>query len=271
MHLLAPVRLIVSVVRRFTGERLAPTAAALSFATLLGLVPMIVVAAALIDLLPFSSGLAPALERFLLANLLPDKAGAVIAKVVGQFADRAGRITLIGIGALVATALMQMLTIEHAFNIIWKIKAPRSLVRRVAIHVVVLLLGPLSFGVSLVAITYVVSASLGVVSEAPWVASAVFRTLSFAIVAALLTLAYWGVPHREVSPWHAASGGLLAAGGFLAMQKLFAVYVVKFPTYTLVYGPFAALPIFLIWLYMSWTVILAGALVTAELPKALRG
>lgn len=271
MHLLAPVRLIASVVHRFRGERLAQTAAALSFATLLGLVPMIVVAAALIDHLPFAAGLASALERFLLANLLPDKAGAVIAKIVGQFADRAGRMTLIGIGALAATALMQMLTIEHAFNVIWKIKAPRSLFRRVAMHVVVLLLGPLIFGVSLVGITYLVSASLGVVDEAPWVASLVFRTISFAILVALLMLAYWGVPNRAVSPWHAASGGLLAAGGFLAMQKLFAVYVVKFPTYTLVYGPFAALPIFLIWLYVSWTVILIGALVAAELPKALRG
>jgi membrane protein len=271
MHLLAPVRLIVNVVRRFRGERLAQTAAALSFATLLGLVPMIVVAAALIDHLPFAAGLATALERFLLANLLPDKAGAVIAKIVGQFADRAGRITWIGIGALAATALMQMLTIEHAINVIWKIKAPRSLLRRVTMHTVVLLLGPFVVGVSLVGITYLVSASLGVVDEAPWVASAVFRTISFAILAALLMLAYWGVPNRAVSPWHAALGGLLAAGGFLAMQKLFAAYVVKFPTYTLVYGPFAALPIFLIWLYMSWTVILIGALVTAELPRALRG
>lgn len=271
MHMLAPVRLTAAVVRRFRSERLAQTAAALSFATLLGLVPMIVVAASLIDHLPYASGIAPALERFLLANLLPDKAGAVIAKVVGQFADRAGRVTLIGVGALAATALMQMLTIEHAFNVIWKIKAPRSLLRRVAMHAVVLVLGPLVFGVSLMGITYLVSASLGLIDEAPWVASFVFRALSVGILAALLTLAYWGVPNRAVSAWHAALGGILAAAGFLAMQKLFAAYVVKFPTYTLVYGPFAAMPIFLIWLYASWTVILVGALVAAELPKAFRG
>lgn len=270
MHMLAPIHLIASVVRRFRSERLAQTAAALSFATLLGLVPMIVVAVSLIDHLPFAAGIASALERFLLANLLPDKAGAVIAKVVGQFADRAGRVTLIGVGALAATALMQLLTIEHAFNAIWKIKAPRSLFRRVAIHFVVLMLGPLVFGASLVGITYLVSASLGLIDEAAWVASFVFRALSFGILAGLLMLAYWGVPNRAVSAWHAAVGGILAAAGFLAMQKLFAAYVVKFPTYTLVYGPFAAMPIFLIWLYVSWTVILIGALVAAELPKAFR-
>lgn len=270
MHLLAPFRLIASVVRRFRSERLAQTSAALSFATLLGLVPMIVVAASLIDHLPFAAGIATALERFLLANLLPDKAGAVIAKVVGQFADRAGRVTFIGVGALAATALMQMLTIEHAFNAIWKIKAPRSLLRRIAMHVVVLLLGPLIFGVSLMGLTYLVSASLGLVDETPWVASFVFRAVSFTVLALLLTLAYWGVPNRAVSAWHAFLGGLLAAGGFLAMQKLFALYVVQFPTYTLIYGPFAAMPIFLIWLYVSWTVILVGALLAAELPRATR-
>jgi membrane protein len=271
MHMLAPIHLIGSVVRRFRSERLAQTAAALSFATLLGLVPMIIVAASLLDHLPYATGITSALERFLLANLLPDKAGAVIAKVVGQFADRAGRVTLIGVGALAATALMQMLTIEHAFNVIWKIKAPRSLLRRVAMHAVVLLLGPLIFGVSLMGITYLVSASLGLIDEAPWVASFVVRGFSFGILAGLLMLAYWGVPNRAVSAWHAAVGGILAAAGFLAMQKLFAAYVVQFPTYTLIYGPFAAMPIFLVWLYASWTVILVGALVAAELPKALKG
>lgn len=269
MHLLAPFHLVIAVINRFRGERLAQTAAALSFATLLGLVPMIVVAASMIDHLPFAAGIATALERFLLSNLLPERAGAVIAKVVTQFANRAERVTLIGVAALAATALMQMLTIEHAFNAIWRIKAPRSLLRRLAIHVIVLILGPLIFGASLLVTTYLASASLGVIDETPWVTTMVFRVLSFGSLAGLLMLSYWGVPNRIVSVWHAALGGLLAAAGFLAMQKLFAAYVVKIPTYTLIYGPFAAMPIFLIWLYASWTVILIGALVTAELPRAI--
>jgi len=271
MLMLTPFRLVIAVVRRFRDERLAQTSAALSFATLLGLVPMIVVVASMIDHLPFAAGISAAVEKFLLANLLPDKAGAVIARVVGQFADRADRVTMIGVMALAATAIMQMLTIEHAFNAIWKIRAPRSLLRRLAIHLLVLILGPIIFGVSLAVITYLVSVSLGVIDEAPWVATLVFRTVSFGFLAGLLALSYWGVPNRPVSAWHAGAGGLLAAAGFLAMQRLFALYVVKFPTYTVVYGPFAAVPIFLIWLYVSWTVILIGALVTAELPRAVKG
>lgn len=273
MSPLAPLRLVARVGKRFRAERLAQTAAALSFATMLGLVPMIVVVASLIDHLPFASwgvAIGRALEKFLLANLLPEKAGAVVARLVGQFTGRAERITLIGSLALVATALMQMLTIEHAFNTIWKVKAARSLPRRLAMHLLALILGPLLFGVSLAATTYLASASLGLVSEPQWVTTAVLGALSFGFVAGLFGLLYGGVPNRPISAWHAGTGGLLAATGFLGLQRLFGLYVVNFPTYTMVYGPFAALPIFLVWLYASWTVILLGALVTAELPRAAK-
>jgi membrane protein len=272
MHwILAPFRLVVSVVSRFHTERCAQTAAALSFSTLLGLVPLFAVGAVVISSLPFGSGLGSALEKFLLANLLPDKAGAVIAKYVSQFAHRAGGVTLIGGVFLAVTALIQMLTIEHAFNAIWKVKTARPFFRRLVMHLVALLVGPLVFGGSLAVITYLASVSFGLVDEPKWLNTFVFKFLPFIFMTVLFALVYWAVPNRQIRPMHALSGGLLAAAGFTLMQRLFSLYVAKLPTYTVVYGAFAAMPVFLIWLAVSWGIILVGALVTAELPQALAG
>lgn len=267
---LTPFRLLVRVVRRFRDERCAQTAAALSFVTVLGLVPMVVIGATLIEALPFGIKLAGALEKFLLSTLLPDKAGAVIAKYLGQFAQRAGRTTWIGLGALAATALMQMLTIEHTFNAIWRVRTGRPWLRRVAMHAVALLAGPLIFGAALAAITYLAAVSFGYFDEPRWLRIVFAQGLPATFLAFLLALLYWAVPNKPVSRWHAGMAGILVALAFAGMQRLFALYVVQFPTYAAVYGTFAAIPIFLIWLHLSWSVILVGALLTAELPAAGR-
>lgn len=268
--LLSPFRLVVRVVGRFHAERLAQTSAALSFATLLGLVPMIAVGVGLLSHLPFAEGMNAALQKFLLSNLLPEKAGMVIAKYIGQFAHRAASVTLLGLAALIVTALMQMLTIEHAFNAIWKIKARRPWLRRLTVHLLALLLGPLAFGGSLAFITFVAGMSFGLVDEPSWVSAAFFRGLSFVFTAGLFALVYWAVPNRPVQRVHAVVGGVFAAFGFVAIQRLFGLYVTNFASFALVYGAFAAVPIFLVWLYLSWGVILVGALLVAELPAAAR-
>lgn len=268
--ILAPFRLVIRVARRFGSERCAQTAAALSFATLLGLVPMLALAAVLIEHLPFGIKLAAALEKFVLSTLLPEKAGTVIAKYLGQFAHRAERVTLIGFGLLAVTALTQMLTIEHAFNAIWKVRQHRPWLRRLGLHLLALVIGPLVFGGAIATVSYLAGASFGLLDEPRWVRLAVAQLLPFLFLAGLLGLLYWALPNRPVSRWHAGLSGTLAALAFVGMQQLFALYVVKLPTYTLIYGAFAAIPIFLAWLYLSWTVILLGALLTAELPGAAR-
>jgi len=263
MHsLLLPYR----VFRRFVDERCAQAAAALSFSTLLSLVPMIAIAVAIIARLPFAEGLSRSMEHFLLANLLPERAGGIIVKYVGEFTRKAQQLTLIGGLALIATALVQMLTIEHSFNAIWEVRENRPLLRRVAMHMLALLLGPLLFGGSLALTTFIASASYGLVEEPFWAKADLLKAVTFAFMTAMFALLYWAVPNRRVVPWHAVCGGLLAALGFALMQRLFGLYLAKLPTYTVVYGAFASIPIFLIWLYLSWSVILVGALVVAEIP-----
>jgi len=263
MHLLLlPFR----VFRRFVGERCAQAAAALSFSTLLSLVPMIAIAVAIIARLPFAEGLSKALEQFLLANLLPDRAGTIIVKYVGEFTRKTQHLTLIGSVALIVIALAQMLTIERTFNAIWEVRENRPLLRRIAMHLLALLLGPLLFGGSLALTTYIASASLGLIEEPFWAEADLLKLVTFTLMTAMFALLYWAVPNRRVVRWHAACGGLLAALGFAVMQRLFGLYLAKLPTYAVIYGAFAAIPIFLLWLYLSWAVILVGALVVAELP-----
>ena len=272
MWLLAPFRLIQRTASRFHGEHYVQTAAALSFATLIGLVPMIAAAFAVISFLPVGVGLGPALQKFLLANLLPDKAGIIVAKYIGQFASRAGQVTFFGVAVLAATALMQMLTIERAFNQIWRVKSNRPFLRRLAMHGLALLLGPLVFGASLAAISFVTSVSFGLIDEPVWVSRFVLRSLlPFVFMSALFGLLYWTVPNKPVIAWHAAFGGTMAALGFAGLQELFTLYIATwFKLNAVVYGAFSAIPVFLVWLYASWSVILVGALIVAELPQSRR-
>ena len=269
MKLFLPFHLVAAVVRRFSTERFAQTAASLSFSNLLGLVPLIAVGLALINRFPFAEGLSGALEKFLLANLLPEKAGSIIAKYAFQFAHKAAHLTLIGAATLATTALMQMLTIEHAFNAIWRVKEQRPMLRRIAMHLLALSLGPLLFGGSLAVIAYLSGVAYGLVDEPKWLDKLFFRVLPFFFMTALFALLYYAVPNRKVKRCHALAGGIFATLGFLLMQRLFGAFIISFPAYTVVYGAFAAIPIFLVWLYLSWSVVLVGALMVAELPFAV--
>lgn len=259
------------VFRRFGSERLTQTAAALSFTTVLGLVPMIAVAAVIFSHLPFSDTLSAAIQKFLLSNLLPERAGSIVAKYVALFAHKAGKLTLFSLTWLLLTALVQMLTIERTFNSIWGVKGNRGLILRLALHGLALLAGPVVFGGSLVATTYLVSTSLGLIEEWRLMTTSILRLLSFVSVAAAFAILYWKLPNKRVLGRHAVFGGACAALGFSAMQWLFAMFLAKMPGYKLIYGAFATVPIFMLWLYLSWSVILLGALVTAELGSHGRG
>lgn len=267
--LLAPFRLVFRVAGRFRQERLALTAAALSFSTLLGLVPMIAVGFGLARVLPLTHDLLAALERFLIAHFMPEKTGSEVAAYLAQFAQRAEVISLVGGLALVATALLQMLTIEHAFNTIWNVRVKRPFFRRLAMHLIALLLGPLAFGASLTLITFVASVSFGWAHEPEWISDAFIRALPVLFMVALLGLFYWAVPNRRVLRWHALLGGVFAALCFVALQKMFGLYIVRVPLYTALYGAFSAIPIFLVWIFLSWGIILTGALLVAELPGVI--
>jgi membrane protein len=266
-------RFLVHLVRRFSQDRCLQIASSLTFTTLLALVPLVTIALTLISAFPIFSGLGEQIRSFLLANMLPEAAGKVVATYVEQFSVRAGRLTALGTAVLVVTALMMMFTIERAFNSIWRVLRGRSMVQRVLIYWAVLTLGPILIGASLTMTSYLVGASLGMAQRVPFGAVSLLGVIPAVLTSAAFTLLYLIVPNRAVKPRHALVGGIAAALAFELMKRGFATYITHIPTYTFVYGAFAAFPIFLLWIYFSWVVIVVGALITALAPDffVLRG
>ncbi|MCL6556428.1 MAG: YihY family inner membrane protein [Burkholderiales bacterium] len=263
---LPPLRFLRFVLRRFLRDRCPQTAAALAYTTLLALVPLITVALAVLAAFPVFGELMTALKVFLLTHMVPEIAGRIITVYMVQFSEKASRLTLVGLFLLVLTALLLMHAIEEAFNTIWRVAKPRPLVQRFLSYWAVLTTGPLLLGASLSVTSYLASLSLGYASQIPWLGVHLLRPLPALLMALAFALLYTLVPNRTVAFRHAVVGGLAAGIGFQVMQSAFTWYVTHFPTFRLVYGAFAALPIFLVWLYASWLVVLLGATLTAALP-----
>lgn len=257
--------------QRFDEERCLQLAGSLTFTTLLALVPLITVALAVSTTFPVFGEWTRQLDGWLGKNLLPPQIAGAITTYVGEFSAAAARLTALGIVFLAVTAVMLMLTIDRGLNQIFRVSRPRPLAQQLLMYWSVLTLGPVLMGASISMTSVLVSASLGFASELPLLRFEVLRVAPFLLTTAAITLVYLVVPNRRVHARHAMIGGIVAGIAFELMQRSFALYIARFPTYTLVYGAFAAVPIFLLWLYLSWVVVLFGAAVTAALPGHTRG
>jgi membrane protein len=207
-----------------------------------------------------------ALQLFLLENFLPDAQGIdTIADQITSFTSNAGRLTAIGLVFFFVTAVMLMMTIDTSLNRLFRVQRARPMLQQVLMYWAAITLGPVLIGLSLSMTSFAVGASFGWL-RLSIVADAVLRVLPFLFTCAALSLLYAIVPNRHVRARDALIGGVLAGIAFELAKRGFAVYLARFPTYTLIYGAFATIPIFLLWLYMSWVVVLAGGTLTAMLP-----
>lgn len=261
------VHLASAVLRRFRDGRCVQVAGSLAFTTLLSLVPLVTLVAVVFSKLPQSARFGDALRGFLLDNLLPDKAGKVIATYALQFSEKAANLTVVGALVLIVTSLMLMKTVDQVINQIWMINSRRPWATRLAAYWAALSLGPFLLAGCVFAASAMLSISLNVMNEPAWLEGLGVRVIAVAVLAGVFGTVYLVVPHCSVRVGDAMFAGLCAAIGFLVMQRLFGLYLAHFPNYTLVYGAFAAVPIFLLWLYLSWIVILLGAVLAAVLPE----
>jgi len=245
-----------AMVRRFRDERATQTAGSLAYTSLLSMVPLLTVALAIASAFPVFENAVESLQNFLFENVLPDAPGVnAIIDQIDSFMRNTGRLTAIGIIGFMVTAVMLMLTIDNALNRIFRVQRQRSMLQSIFIYWAILTLAPVMVGVSLSMTTMALAASIGTVYLVP-----------FLFTCATLSILYGVVPARRVEVRHAIAGGIVAGIGFEVAKRAFAFYLQQVPTYTLIYGAFATIPIFLVWLYVSWMVVLAGAVFTAMLP-----
>ena len=252
--------------RRLNEEHLPQVAGSLTFTTVLALVPVLTIALAIFTTFPIFNTFRASLEAYFIQSVMPKGIANTILGNLNQFATKATRLSAFGAIGLIATTIIMMLTIDRAFNHIWRVKAVRPFVHRLVIYWAIMTLGPLFIGVSITVTTYLLTATSGVLTKASVIGTIVYTAISVLLTMLAFTLLYILVPNRVVDWRDAACGGLLAAVAFEVAKRIFVVFVAKFPTYTVIYGALAALPLFLVWVYVSWLVALMGAVLAAALP-----
>ncbi|WP_242683710.1 YihY family inner membrane protein [Paenalcaligenes suwonensis] len=251
-------------------RRLTQVASSLTYTTILAAVPLLAVVLSLFTAFPLFSDFREALENFFTTNLMPEAVSDTIMSYLNQFAAKASSLTAIGSLFLIITSIMLISTIDGTLNDIWQVNTQRPLAQRLLVYWALLSLGPILGGASLWATTMLARESMGYISSFGIVISLLLSALPFLLTVLSFTALFTFVPNCHVRWRDALVGGVLVAFCLELLKAGFAFYLTKFPTYTLIYGAFATIPIFLLWVYLSWLVVLLGASFAAILPDIRR-
>ncbi|MDP3669041.1 MAG: YihY family inner membrane protein [Telluria sp.] len=251
---------------RLHEERLSQVAGSLTYSTVLALVPILTIALAIFTTFPLFDTFRAALESYLAGSLIPDSISDTILGYLTQFATQAKSLSAVGAVLLIVTAVLMMMTVDRTLNDIWRVKTQRPLAQRMIVYWAVVTLGPLLIGVSMTLTSYLFTATSDVVASVPFIGAVFYTLVSILFTTSAFTLLYLMVPNRPVDWRDAAWGGLVAAIAFELVKRLFAGFVSQSPSYTMVYGAVAAIPIFLLWIYLCWLITLFGAVLAASLP-----
>lgn len=258
--------LVGLLLERFREARLGVSASSLTFTTLLAMVPLFAVVLAVFTAFPVFGKFQDTVQRWLVESLVPESIARQVLGHLGQFARKASRLGAVGLVAVVFTALALMVTIERTLGQIWRVQRQRPFAKRVLLYWAALTLGPLLLGASMAMASYWLSASRQWVQVPPGSLRSLLDVAEFVLVTLCVSGLYFYVPYTRVRWRHALTAGVLAAAGLELTRGLLAWYLAAMPTYSAIYGAFAALPILLIWLYLAWVIVLLGAVLAASLP-----
>lgn len=247
---------------RFIADSCARAAASLSYTSLLALVPLLTVVFVTVSAFPAFHSWRESTEGFLFDNFVPGVGDQVRMHLL-QFTHKAQGLQAVGVAVLLLTVLLMMSTVESTFNVIWGIKRKRPFVVRFLVYWSVLTLGPILIGASMIATSFVISLPLLTeVSVPAYLKTQVIAVFPLVTTTTAFVIFFKLIPYRPVPLKHALVGGIVASLMFEVAKHGFAFYVTNFPTQQIVYGAFATVPIFLIWIYLSWIIMLLGAEIT---------
>jgi membrane protein len=250
---------------RFTSDRLSLIASSLTFTTIMAVVPLLTVILALFSTNPIFADLQKVLQKWLIDSLVPDAIARQVMGAITQFTAKAHRLGFAGFAVLLVSTLALVFTIDRTLNNIWRVQARRSIWKRLVVYSALLAFGPMLLAASLWLTTQVAMRSESLVG-----ASSVrmfYNGLEFVLVWAGLTALYRYVPSARVMAHHAMLGSLFAATALEVAKKLLAIYWLKMPAYSMIYGAFATVPLLLIWIYVAWLLVLIGAEIAASLAE----
>lgn len=262
-----PASSLLSWLRLGLDGELLQLAAALAYSTLLAVVPLVAVIFSVLSMFPVFEEWTLTAETFIFQNFVP-ASGEVVSEHLQSFSSQVGKLTAIGLVTLLATALLLLATIENALNRTWGVEAGRSTGYRIMIYWTLLTLGPIMIIASLTISSYLIStALLNGGARATSGLDLLIPVLPFLLELSAFVVMYYLVPNYRTRFVNALVGALVAAVLFEIAKIGFTWYVSEFNSFEVIYGALGAIPIFLIWIYISWLVILVGARYAAQLDR----
>lgn len=252
---------------RMQHDRVNVNAGYLTYITLLSIVPLLTVLLSILSSFPIFENVGLMLQEFVIKNFVP-AAGDAVHNALLEFVANTGKMTAVGAVFLFIAALMLMSNIDKNLNYIWRVTEKRRLVFSFSMYWMILTLGPILAGGSIAATSYITSLHLSDHEAISGAYNLMLRWLPLILSVLGFTGLYLLVPNKKIYFTHAITGAVLAAVLFELSKKGFAMYITQFPSYQLIYGALAAIPILFVWVYLCWMIVLLGAEVTAALGES---
>lgn len=247
-------------------EQLQVVAGYLSYVSLMSLVPLMVVALSVATAFPIFADIHHSVEQLVYDNFMPT-ASDVVQKYLSSFVDNASKMSAVALSFLFFAALLLISSIDKTFNNIWQVTQKRRVITSFSMYWMILTLGPIFVGASIAITSYILSLVTTGVEDSFGITNMLFRLLPLMSSMAAFILLYMLVPNKPVPFKFAFAGALVAAILFELAKKIFAEYLTAFPSYQAIYGALSIVPILFLWVYLSWLIVLGGALITVSLQE----